>query len=113
MGGLGWGQMVAGPHYDLWLHAIFLGFAFGMIFAHALIIAPAITGLAVPFHIGFYVPVLLLHGSLLLRAIGDLQNPTLRQWGGLLNAVAILLFFGLVVATLLKSRTAVANTYKQ
>jgi len=111
LAGLVWGQMVAGPHYDLWLHTLFLGFAFGMIFAHALIIVPAITGLAVPFHLGFYVPVFLLHGSLLLRTMGDLLNPGLRQWGGLLNAAAILLFFGMVAAALWKSRPAVANTY--
>ena len=36
----------AGPHYDAMLHTIFLGFVFSMIFAHAPIILPTITGLA-------------------------------------------------------------------
>ncbi|MGB7950668.1 MAG: hypothetical protein WCH75_23560, partial [Candidatus Binatia bacterium] len=36
----------AGPYYDAMLHAIFLGFVFSMIFAHAPIILPTITGVA-------------------------------------------------------------------
>jgi hypothetical protein len=102
LAGLVWGQLVAGPHYDLWLHAIFLGFAFSMIFAHALIIFPAVTGLPVAYHAGFYIPTVLLQGSLLLRVVGDLLNFSLRQWGGLLNAIAILLFFGMVGVGLMR-----------
>lgn len=104
LSGLAWGRMVAGPRYDLWLHAIFLGFAFGMIFAHALIILPSITGVPITYRPIFYAPTLLLQGSLLLRMVGDLGNLTLRQWGGLFNAVAILLFFGLIASSLIKSR---------
>ena len=37
----------AGPRYDAMLHSIFLGFVFSMIFAHAPIILPTITGLAI------------------------------------------------------------------
>lgn len=98
LAGLAWGQLVAGPRYDLWLHAIFLGFVFSMIFAHALIIFPAVTGLPVAFHNGFYIPTLLLQTSLFMRVVGDWQmvNLALRQWGGLLNALAILMFFGMV-----------------
>jgi hypothetical protein len=101
--GLVWGQMTAGPHYDLWLHTIFVGFAFGMIFAHALIIFPSITGIALPYRPIFYLPAILLQISLLLRIIGDLTNIVWRQWGGLLNAIAILLFFILIGVTALKS----------
>lgn len=39
----------AGPRYDAMLHTIFLGFVFSMIFAHAPIILPTITGLSIPF----------------------------------------------------------------
>jgi hypothetical protein len=102
--GLVWGQLAAGLHYDLWLHALFLGFAFGMIFAHALLILPAITGISLTYHPVFYLPTFLLQFSLLLRFIGDLTGTTWRQWGGLLNGVAILLFFLLVGASLVKSR---------
>jgi hypothetical protein len=83
----------AGPSYDAMLHAIFLGFVFSMIFAHAPIILPTITGLALPFQSAFYLHVGLLHLSLLLRISGDLgQLSSAQRWGGLLNAGAILVF---------------------
>ena len=83
----------AGPRYDAMLHAIFLGFVFSMIFAHAPIILPTITGLALPFQNDFYMHAALLHLSLILRIAGDLlPSPPLQQWAGLLNAAAILLF---------------------
>jgi hypothetical protein len=83
----------AGPRYDAMLHAIFLGFVFSMIFAHAPIILPTITGLALPFQKIFYLHAGLLHLSLLLRIAGDLSLwLPLQRWAGLLNAAAILLF---------------------
>jgi hypothetical protein len=97
-----WGALIAGPQYDFWLHTIFLGFTFGMIFAHALIILPAITGVVLPYRPIFYLPTALLHASLLLRLVGDFDLPLLRRWGGLLNATAILLFIGLVIFSLIQ-----------
>jgi hypothetical protein len=83
----------AGPRYDAMLHAIFLGFVFSMIFAHAPIILPTITGLALPFQNSFYLHAGLLHLSLLLRIAGDLAPLLwLQRWGGLLNAAAVLFF---------------------
>ena len=83
----------AGLTYDAMLHAIFLGFVFSMIFAHAPIILPTITGLRLPFQKVFYLHAGLLHLSLLLRIAGDLtQSLWLQRWGGLLNALAVLLF---------------------
>src|SRR5262245_28573075 len=83
----------AGPRYDAMLHTIFLGFVFSMIFAHAPIILPTITGLALPFQNAFYLHAGLLHLSLLLRMAGDLGlSLSLQQWGGLLNTLTILLF---------------------
>jgi nitrite reductase (NO-forming) len=83
----------AGPYYDAMLHAIFLGFVFSMIFAHAPIILPTVTGLALPFHNAFYLHAGLLHVSVLLRVAGDLGWwPSLQRWGGMLNVLAILLF---------------------
>jgi hypothetical protein len=86
-------DFIAGPHYDAMLHAIFLGFVFSMIFAHAPIILPTVTGLALPFRKIFYLHAGLLHLSLLLRIAGDvwLLLP-LQRWAGLLNAAAILFF---------------------
>jgi hypothetical protein len=83
----------AGRYYDAMLHAVFLGFVFSMIFGHALIILPAVLGVALPFRRIFYAHWALLHLSLLLRVGGDLAGWTPGQrWGGLGNAVAILLF---------------------
>ena len=97
VGGIGWIAFArffnAGPYYDAMLHAIFVGFVFSMIFAHAPIIFPSITGAAMPFQLAFYGHLGLLHVSLLLRVGGDfmLWLPG-RDWGGFLNALAILLF---------------------
>jgi hypothetical protein len=96
-GGLMWiffsQDFSAGPHYDAMLHAIFLGFVFSLIFAHAPIIFPSITGLAMPFQSVFYAHLILLHVSLLLRVGGDLiESPSWQQWGGMLNALSVLLF---------------------
>jgi hypothetical protein len=83
----------AGPRYDAMLHSIFLGFVFSMIFAHAPIILPTITGLALPFRKDFYLHAGLLHLSLIGRIAADifLLLP-LQRWAGLLNAAAIALF---------------------
>lgn len=79
--------------YDALLHSIFLGFVFSMIFAHAAIIFPAVTGRALAFHSLFYSHVVLLHLSLLVRIGADLAGSyTLYLWGGLFNVVAILTF---------------------
>jgi hypothetical protein len=83
----------AGPRYDAMLHSIFLGFVFSMIFAHAPIILPTITGLSLPFQKIFYLHAGLLHLSLLLRIAGDLGLwLLLQQWGGLVNTLTVLLF---------------------
>jgi hypothetical protein len=91
--GLLFGGITAGLRYDAILHAIFVGFVISMIFGHAPIIFPAVLGKPMPFRPIFYSHLALLHFSLLLRVIGDLTVwlPG-RQWGGLLNVVALLLF---------------------
>jgi hypothetical protein len=87
------GQLVAGPGYDAALHAVFVGFVFSMVFGHAPIIFPSVLGVPVAYRPFFYVHLMLLHVSLLVRIIGDLAGLfAWRRWGGLLNAGAILLF---------------------
>ena len=55
--------------------------------------------IAVPYRPRFYAYLILLHGSLLLRVVGDLTlQPDLRRWGGLFNVVAVLLFLALALA---------------
>jgi len=90
---MSWGLRPAGLEYDAIVHSVFLGFAFSMIFAHGPIIFPAILRRSLAFTPALYVPLALLHLSLLLRIVGDLAaDPTARMWGGLLNGIAIFAF---------------------
>lgn len=97
-----------GPHqpYDAMLHALFLGFVISMIFAHAPVVIPAVLGRPLPYRPVLYVPLVLLHASLLLRLVGGVagQNLVLWQWGGVLNEVALLMFIAMVVITLVRTR---------
>jgi hypothetical protein len=98
---LAWGDyFLAGPMYDARLHALFVGFVLSMIFGHAPIIFPALVGSALSYRPWFYLPLSLLHASLLLRVAGGLSfTQPLRLWGGMLNVVALLLFAGLMVGS--------------
>ena len=105
--GLTFGEVLGGVRYDAFLHAVFLGFVFSMIFGHAPIIFPAIFGVEVRFHRAFYFHLIVLHLSLILRVAGDLMSsPSARLWGGLLNGVAILAFIGMNLFSVLMSRRA-------
>ncbi len=77
---------------DIVLHSFFLGFIFHMIIAHAPLIIPSIFGGRIRYNPAFYLPTLLLNISLISRVVGGLLLDTaLRQAGGLLNIVAVLL----------------------
>lgn len=100
-----YGATYAGPQYDAVLHTVFVGFVMSMIFGHAPIIFPAILGVPINFYPAFYAHLTLLHLSLLLRVTGDLTNQVeLRKFGGLLNEVAILMFLGMTVFSVLNSK---------
>lgn len=101
---LAFGAQVAGPRYDAVLHVVFVGFVISMIFGHAPIIFPAILGAPINFQPVFYIQLVLLHASLVLRVVADYANlHPLRMWGGLLNEVAILMFIGMTVYSVRKS----------
>lgn len=89
--------------YDAALHSFFIGFVFSMIFSHAPIILPAVLKLPVKlFRPSLYAWFILLQGALILRIIGDVvTDVSIRRVGGLLNGVAMLLFF-INVAVILK-----------
>ncbi len=100
----------AGPTYDALLHAVLVGFVLSMIFGHAPIILPAIAGIAVAYTAAFYLPLVLLHASLLLRLWADLTlMPVARQWGGLLNVVAVALFAGVLLWSVASAARARSN----
>lgn len=95
----------AGPRNDAALHSLFVGFVFAMAFGHAPVILPAVLKVAVPYKGYFYAPLALLHASLVLRLAGDLlEIHTVRQWGGLANAVAILSFIATLMVTTFRAR---------
>ncbi len=101
------GQQAAGPLYDAMLHALFLGFVFGMIFGHAPVIFPAVLGRTLSYGAHFYGHVILLHASLALRIVADLSGWfDLRRWGGMVNGIALVLF---LVVTALSLRRAIAR----
>ncbi|GAB4503195.1 MAG: hypothetical protein Fur0043_01870 [Anaerolineales bacterium] len=100
------GVLAAGPFYDAALHALFVGFVFAMIFGHAPIIFPAIWGTQARFFPVFYLHLVLLHLSLVLRLSGDLTfNMDWRRWGGLFNETAIVLFLTVTRFSLLRKKT--------
>lgn len=95
--GLIYTGVTAGPMYDAMLHAIFLGFVFAMVFGHAPIIFPAVLGLDIQYRQYFYIPLVLLHLSLLLRTFGEMAGQGwARLWGGLINVLAVMLYFGMI-----------------
>ncbi len=103
--GLGGAFVPGGPLRDAALHAVGLGFVFSMVFGHAPIIFPAITRVKIPYHPAFYLPLLLLHVSLLLRVGGGIGEALAwRQQGGLLNAIALLFFIATLVASIVRGR---------
>jgi hypothetical protein len=101
-----WGGDLGGLRYDAWLHALLLGFVFGMIFGHAPIIAPMLVRRNLAWGRQFHAPLLLLQASLVLRLAGDLLPASaLRAYGAAGNAAAIVLFLLLTVRAALGGRT--------
>ncbi len=97
------GGVSAGLLYDAILHTIFLGFVFSMIFGHAPIIFPAILNVQMAYKPTFYIHLALLHITLIMRIVGDLTSWVAgRQWGGLLNAIVLLIFLANTMLSLKK-----------
>lgn len=99
-------ELILGSTYDAFLHSILVGFVFSMIFGHAPIIFPAISKVKIPYYSTFYIPLIVLHFSLLIRITSDLLHDQYsRSMGGALNAVALLLFvFTMISAIVLGKR---------
>lgn len=94
----------SGGAYDAGVHAVFLGFTFSMILAHAPVILPAVLRRPLPYTPAFYLPAALLHLSLLIRVvIGDGHGvDRARDLGGILGVAAIVLFLLTAVASSLQ-----------
>jgi len=89
--------------YDAAVHALALGFVFSMVLGHAPIIFPAVLRVAIPYHAAFYVPLALLHCSLVVRLAGDATGRI--DWtraGGLLNAIALAAFIVAMIGAVIR-----------
>ena len=114
-GGLLWGALGFGVGgslvRDAALHAVFLGFVMSMVMGHAPIILPAVLGSPLPYHRSAWVPLGLLHTSLLARIAADLFGSTgLRGWAAAGNVTALLLFVVVAAGTAVSSRRRRAPT---
>ena len=103
--GLAWAAAALGmPSRDAALHALALGFVFGMVFAHAPVVLPAVTGVKLEFGRAFYAPLVLLHGSLVVRLMAPVWDARLLALGAAANALAVLLFAATVLGSALARR---------
>jgi hypothetical protein len=85
--------------YDAAVHAIAIGFVLSMVFGHAPIILPAVTGLRVQYSDFAYVPLILLHASAILRVGSDLMEwLDMRPVSGVLTVVALIGYAGTLVS---------------
>lgn len=99
IGGIAWvGAALGAPARDAALHALGLGFIVSMVMAHAPVILPAVARVKLAFGPSFYLPLVVLHGSLAWRLAGPLLDGRAFAQGAAGNAVAIVLFAFTVVA---------------
>ena len=99
VGGAAWAAKALGaPWRDGALHAIGVGFVLSMMFGHAPVFLPAVARIKLQFGRVFYVPLAVLHASLLLRLGPGSFDPGWRAMGSAGNAVAIALFALTVLA---------------
>jgi hypothetical protein len=105
IGGVAWGATALGlPARDTALHALGLGFVVSMIMGHAPVILPAVARVKLLFGNFFYLPLAVLHLSLVLRLGFGATNFHLRAQGAFFNALAIALFAATAIAAALAWR---------
>ncbi|MDN6170974.1 MAG: hypothetical protein L0J11_13000, partial [Micrococcaceae bacterium] len=109
--GLGGGTL-GGAGYDAGTHAVFLGFTLSMIMAHAPVILPAVLRRPLPYRPVLILPAVLLHVSLALRVfVADvLDDGATRQFAGVLNIVAVVLFAALAAGLVISSSRGAPRT---
>ena len=95
--GIAW---ALGDSRDVALHALGLGFVFSMILAHAPLIVPVVLRRKLAYVPFFYVPLALLHLSLLWRFVPGAADAGMRAAAGVMNAAAIVLFAVTVVVAI-------------
>lgn len=84
--------------YDAAIHAITIGFVLSMVFGHAAIILPAVTGLRVKYSAVAYAPLGLLHLSVLVRVAADLLEwMESRAISGIVTVLALASYAGILI----------------
>jgi hypothetical protein len=86
---------------DMALHALGLGFIISMVMGHAPVILPAVAGIKLAFGPFFYLPLIALHASLMLRLFVGFDSVSWRAIGASLNAASIAWFALTVLASAL------------
>ncbi len=95
---------------DAALHAVLLGFVMSMVLGHAPVILPAVLRVRMRYHPIFYLPLVILHATLLLRVAADLAGlPGLRAAGSAGNALALLAFVATTVTAVVAGSRAPAQ----
>lgn len=89
---------------DLALHGLGLGFVFSMVLGHAPVILPAVARIKLAFHRGFYLPLAVLHLSLVWRFAVEPVDFAQRAMAARWNAIALVLFALMVVFAALRWR---------
>ncbi len=93
------GETVYG--HDAAIHAIAVGFILSMVFAHAPIILPAVTGAPVRYVPVLYVPAILLQVAIGLRVIFDAMEATEKlRCPAWLTIAAIVIYVALLLGTM-------------
>ncbi|MCZ2291592.1 MAG: hypothetical protein LC125_06555, partial [Burkholderiales bacterium] len=95
---LGW------PLRDTALHAMGLGFVISMVMGHAPVILPAVAHVRLLYGWPFYLPLITLHLTLLMRLAGGLVDNEWRALGAAGNAVAIAWFALTVIGSIFAAR---------
>lgn len=93
LGALGGGLRPGDAWHDATIHALALGFVFGMVLGHAPVIFPAVLRRPIAWSGAFYLPLAILQGVLLVRVAGGLAGDwAWRAWGGVGSAAALAVF---------------------
>lgn len=107
--GIAWMALALGlPVRDVALHALGLGFVLSMVMGHAPVILPAVARVKLRFGWPFYLPLAMLHATLVLRLAGGLAGGSTgdawRSAGALGNALAMVVFAATVLGAIAKAR---------
>ncbi|MDP1731309.1 MAG: hypothetical protein Q8L54_09070 [Devosia sp.] len=84
--------------YDMTTHSVLIGFVLSMVFGHALIILPAVAGIRLTYHRALYLPLGLLHLSVIMRLAGGVTESDLLRIGSGIATAAALVTFGSLLA---------------